>query len=606
VSGAERNPFLSDLIQHLPSAALEGLRDHAGDRWLVVDLDPTRMAPLLHVEADDPTRPLPHHSRLRVALPGYSGRKRADLVRSRMTAFLTHAGMWMLSIAEPGNGHRTPMLQAACERLRAFSDQMPGAPALLIRADGEFGYVSYASVIRQAGHHYLIRCAEYRPMLSHPEVQAVLARGSALRMREPESKVEREVFDVPSLCWKSANGATELSTRLVITRSVLPPGVTKPSVGHLHDGWVYELFVLDLPPSACSAAEVVSLYLGRGLLERVLGQEETELPTDRWICSEGRGQDLFQQLCQWVWNHRVVLGSTTIGGVSVRRMDWTVTVMSQAPEPIVSLPTGIPQSTQTPVDTTEKNVETVTETLTDATSAEATPKRYTAEKFIRDEQGVVRCPEGEVMRRVEVRRFRSGVRERFQTPAKACKQCTQRVVCRGSDEPFMKGRIVNLPRNQQAPISSDHPAIPVPADLIIETEPTQRLRSNHPRTYHLPRWQYDRLMWTDIEASRARNTLVQALFREHFEWLPAPAVTTTDTQLPTTPMTRDQRARRGRTWKQLVERNDCPPGRLGARILITGISAGLATAIGLTVQSSCSDDHLGVTAMKSSGMVATA
>ena len=26
------------------AAALEGLRDHAGDRWLVVDLDPTRMA----------------------------------------------------------------------------------------------------------------------------------------------------------------------------------------------------------------------------------------------------------------------------------------------------------------------------------------------------------------------------------------------------------------------------------------------------------------------------------------------------------------------------------------------------------------------------------
>src|SRR6266705_3304566 len=37
LSGAKRNPFLSDLIKHLPSPALEGLRDHAGDRWLVVD-----------------------------------------------------------------------------------------------------------------------------------------------------------------------------------------------------------------------------------------------------------------------------------------------------------------------------------------------------------------------------------------------------------------------------------------------------------------------------------------------------------------------------------------------------------------------------------------
>jgi hypothetical protein len=594
------------LIQRLPAAALEGLRDHTGNRWLVVDLDPTRMTTLLHVEADDPTRPLPRHSRLRVAAPGYAGRKRADLIRSRMTAFLTHAGMWMLSIAEPGNGHRTPMLQAACERLRVFSNQMPGAPALLVRADGEFGYAPYAAVIRQAGHHYLLRCADYRRMLSHPEVQAVLARGSTLRMREPESKVEREVFDVPTLCWQPADGATELSTRLVITRSMLPPGVTKPSVGHLHDGWVYELFVLDLPPSACSAAEAVSLYLGRGLLERALGQEDTELPTDRWICSEGRGQDLFQQLCQWVWNHRVVLGSTMIGGVSVRRMDWTVTVVSQVPEPIVSLPTGIPQSTQTPTDKTEKNVQTVTETLTDATSAEETPKRYTAEQFVRDEQGVLHCPAGEVMRRVEVRRCRSGVRERFQAPAEACKPCAQRVACRGSDEPFMKGRILNLPRNQDVPVSSDNPAIPIAADLVIETDPMQQPRSKTQSKYPLPRWQYDLLMWTDIEASRARNTLIQALFREHFEWLPAPAVTTTDMQLPIAPMTRDQRARRGRTWKQLVERNDCPPSRLKARILITGISAGLATAIGLMAPSTCPDSHLGVTAMKSSGMVATA
>lgn len=509
----------------------------------------------------------------------------------------------MLSIAEPGNGHRTPMLQAACERLRAFSDRMPGAPALLVRADGEFGYVQYAAVIRQAGHHYLLRCADYRRVLSHPEVQDVLARGSTLRMREPESKVEREVFDVPALRWQSADGKTELWTRVVITRTVLPPDVTKPSVGHLHDGWVYELFVLDLPPSACSAAEAVSLYLGRGLLERALGQEDTELPTDRWICSEGRGQDLFQQLCQWVWNHRVVLGSARMGGISVRRMDWTVTVVSQVPEPIVSLPTGIPQSTQTTTDTTEK---TVTDALTDPTPAEATPKRYTAEQFIRDQQGVLRCPAGEVMRRVEVRRCRSGVRERFQAPAEACKLCAQRVACRGSDEPFMKGRILNLPLNQEVPVSSDNPATPITADLIIETDPTQQPRSKNPSKYHLPRWQYDTLMWMDIEASRARNTLVQALFREHFEWLPAPAVTTTDTQLPMIPMTRDQRARRGRTWKQLVERNDCPPSRLKARILITGISAGLATAIGLTARSTCPEGHLGVTVMKSSGMVATA
>jgi hypothetical protein len=586
--------------------ALEGLRDHAGDRWLVVDLDPTRMATLLHVEADDPTRPLPRHSRLRVAAPGYSGRKRADLIRSRMTAFLTHAGMWMLSIAEPGNGHRTPMLQAACERLRAFSDQMPGAPPLLIRADGEFGYVQYAAVIRQAGHHYLLRCADYRRMLSRPEVQAVLARGSALRMREPESKVEREVFDVPALRWQSADGATELSTRLVITRSMLPPGVTKPSVGHLHDGWVYELFALDLPPSACSAAEAVSLYLGRGLLERALGQEDTELPTDRWICSEGRGQDLFQQLCQWVWNHRVVLGSAMIGGVSVRRMEWTVTVQSQAPAPIASLPTGIPPSMQVATDPTEQNPTSVPDAPVEPTPTAEATKRYAVEQFVRDTQGVLRCPAGEVMKRVEVRRCRSGVRERFQAPVDVCKQCTQRVACRGSDEPFMKGRIVNLPLNQDAHVAPDNPTLSSTSEVLIERCAMQPQRSERQGKYHLPRWQYDRLIWTDLESSRARNTFVQTLAREHFEWIPAPMATAIAVQAAIVPMTRDQRARRGRTWKQLVECNDCPPERLNSQIIITGISARLATTIGLTTRPTCHSGHFDVTATKSSGVVATA
>jgi hypothetical protein len=598
---------LSDLIKHLPSEVLEGLRDHTGDRWLVVDLDPTRMTTLLHTEADDPTRPLPRHSRLRVAAPGYSGRKRADLIRSRMTAFLTHAGMWMLSIAEPGNGHRTAMLQAACERLRAFSHQMPGAPALVVRADGEFGYVQYAAVIRQAGHHYLLRCADYRRVFSHPEVQTVLARGSTLRMREPESKVEREVFDVPALRWQSADGKIELCTRLVITRTVLPPGVSKPSVGHLHDGWVYELFVLDLPPSACSAAEAVSLYLGRGLLERALGQEDTELPTDRWICSEGHGQDLFQQLCQWVWNHRVVLGSARIGGVSVRRMDWTVTAAGQAPELIVSLPTGIPQSMQTPMDTTEQNVQPLSDKPTEPTPAVAEPKRYSVEQFIRDEQGVLRCPAGEVMKCVEVRRCRSGLRERFQAPANACKLCPQRLACRGNHKPFMQSRRINLPPNQESQGTSAPPGIPITTDVILEACATQPPRSERPSQFHLPRWQHDLLRWTDIESSRARSTLVQALFREHFEWLPAPAVTTTADRQPAIVLTtRDQRARRGRTWKQLVERNDCPPERLKARILITGISASLAMAMGLTTRSTYLDGHLVVTAAKSSRMVATA
>lgn len=604
---------MSDLIQQLPPAALEGLRDHAGDRWLFVDLDPTKMTTLLHTAADDPARPRPHHARQRLAAPGYPGRKRADLVRSRMTALLAPAGVWLCSIAQPGNGQRTPMLREACARLRAFRERVPAGPPLVVRADGEFGYAVYAATIRDAGHHYLVRCVDYRPVLTHPEVQAVLARGSARRLREPSSRIERELFDVPALRWQSADRTTEVLTRVVITRCRLPPNATKPAVGHLHEGWVYELMVTDLPAAACSAAEVVSLYLGRGLLECALGHEDEELPTDRWICSEPRGQDLFQLLCQWVWNRRVTLGHARLGDVAVRRTDWTVRVVAQAPTPIVSLPTGLAPAASPRTDAAEPTGEPAADAppVTAPAAVVGGVTRFGPEHFVRAADGVVRCPAGVVMRRVELRVRRRGVRERLRAPAADCRACAQRRACRGADAPFMDGRIVDLPRHSTAPAaaaaaaSAVRPtaATPVAPDAPAAPPPA---RVTQPVKVHLPRWQYDVLRWTDLAASHARTTLMHALARERFEWIAPAAAAVTDEQATTCAMTRDQRARRGCTWEQLAERNACPPERRRAQIVISGIAPALAAAIGVITRPRSLLGYRNGSAPESPGPVATA
>ena len=205
-------------------------------------------------------------------------------------------------------------------------------------------------------------------------VQAtVLAQGSGVRMQMPGSLVVREVFDVPAVFWSSKDQKVTLTTRMVVTRHTLAPDTTRPSVGYLHQGWVYELFVLDLEPSACSAAEAVSLYLGRGLLECALGQEDQELPTDRWICSEGRGQDLFQRVCQWVWNHRVVLGCALLGHVPMRHTEWTVEVTAQDPVPLVALPTGL----LTPSEPTSSEPTSSESTSSESTAPQATPLEAT-------------------------------------------------------------------------------------------------------------------------------------------------------------------------------------------------------------------------------------
>jgi len=117
---------LSDLIARLPAAALQGLIDHMGRSWLFFDIDPTHMTTLEHPDSADPTRPPVQHPRAQVAAPGYPGRKRADAIRSRMTVLLSHAQMWALTFAQPGNGQRTPAVERACDTV---ADPRPSAGA---------------------------------------------------------------------------------------------------------------------------------------------------------------------------------------------------------------------------------------------------------------------------------------------------------------------------------------------------------------------------------------------------------------------------------------------------------------------------------------------
>ena len=53
------------------------------------------------------------------------------------------------------------------------------------------------------------------------------------------------------------------------------------------------------------AARAYTLYQERGAFEATLGQEDRELPTDRWVSFADHGQEFWQILCQWVWNLRL-------------------------------------------------------------------------------------------------------------------------------------------------------------------------------------------------------------------------------------------------------------------------------------------------------------
>ena len=109
--------FLSDLTARQPPVGLEGLIDHAGRSWLFFDFDPTHMVTLDHPDSADPARPAVLHRGAESAAPGYPGRKRADAICSRMTVLLSHAQMWALTFAQPGNGQRSPAVEMACQTI---------------------------------------------------------------------------------------------------------------------------------------------------------------------------------------------------------------------------------------------------------------------------------------------------------------------------------------------------------------------------------------------------------------------------------------------------------------------------------------------------------
>lgn len=609
------------MIRRMPHAALQGLIDHMGRSWLLFDIDPTHMTTLEHADSNESTRPPVARPRKKVAAPGYPGRKRADAIRSRMTVLVSSAMMWALTFAQPGNGQRSPALERACETIAHLRSRLLVRPAeqgagddgatlpgdgltvsraslmreCVVRADGEFGLLPYVAIIQRHGLHYLIRCRDYKAIFALPAVQEALRPGSTCQTHSADSPMTRQLFDIPDVVWGEVEGCV-VRPRVVVTRSPLPPGQTKPAVGHLHKGFVYEVFVTDLPPSALHAADVVALYLNRGLLEKTLADEDREMRTDRWMTNCGPGQDLFQVLCQWVWNQRLALGVKMIHAPLPRVTRFDVPLTPCAPEPLDSLPDGRPAETPAAPHAPAAS-ETVASAQAEATATDApampTPPStasFGPSAFKRDAPGKVTCPAGQPMRRVEVRMRSGGPRERFEAPRKACQVCPSASKCRQTSASTSKGRIVDLPmtstdsanylgaraatgspqtRRAQLPLES-----PSPAPAVL---PARRL----------PLLQQPHLYWADLPASEARHSLHETLAREHVEIRPS-AQPPARRPAPRI-LERDQRAHRRRTWDERLARNARPHDAPPIRIHVSGVPPKLARAVGLP--SSASQPH---------------
>src|SRR3989440_10720742 len=277
-----------------------GLVDRAGNTWVVFDIDGTREA--ARQRALPQTEDLPPSFRRldEVCAPGYTGRKRGQVVRTRTVISQAHSYHWLGSFGNRGNGrYREELRKGLCAIGRYLVTHQLSQERTLLRLDGQYG--NGAVLWDVAGFAFVTGGKDYK-LLDHPSVSARLHLPPDQVQQRPESQTERSLYDCPQV----PVGPDDVLCRVVVATH--PAGKKKSPVGVTRAGVVYELFFTTLPQQGFTARDVVELYLHRGAFEPTLSDEDQEIDPDRWCSHAAWGQECWQLIAQWVWNLRLELG----------------------------------------------------------------------------------------------------------------------------------------------------------------------------------------------------------------------------------------------------------------------------------------------------------
>ncbi len=139
---ALRTLFLEDLLARpLNKDRQTGeLVDRAGKDRVVFDIDGTREAARQRALPKTPDLPAPQRRLGKLCAPGYTGRKRGEVVRTRTVISQAHTSQWLGSFANPGNGLYREELRRAVAAIRLYSKayDLP-EERVLLRLDGQYG-----------------------------------------------------------------------------------------------------------------------------------------------------------------------------------------------------------------------------------------------------------------------------------------------------------------------------------------------------------------------------------------------------------------------------------------------------------------------------------
>jgi hypothetical protein len=500
-----------------------GIFDRQGRRFIVFDVDATRQAARQRALPTAPELPPPRRRLDAVCAPGYTGRKRGEVVRTRTTALQMHTRQWIGTYAGKGNGDYRGELASTLQAITTYLKQFACSSEMaLARLDGQYGDAVVVAQIMLAHIHVVTRGRGYQ-LLEHPQLRRVLAHPPTACVTRLTTGEVVELFDGGWL----PLGEGLPRVRVIVARHPAAPPGKSVTVGKRIDEWVYELFLTDLDADGFLAEDILDLYHGRGAFEAVLSDEDVEEDPDRWCSYTECGQELWQVACQWVWNLRLTLGKT-MQGAELREMEWA------------------PPKEAPPFLVVEENPPEEYGPWQWATSFGRATGRFGAEAFTLQENGRLRCPAGASLWLSEVRQENAftqrAVYLAYQTD---CQQCSLREQCLASGAKGDRARRVSAVRRL------------LPAPAVVARKPIM----------------LGALRWVDVAGRALRRAWTAHWRRQYVEVLPL-----TQTQPEAKPPPRPPRAIRSHhrwRWQDRLARNGWwgPPQ---VRITVAGVPAFLA------------------------------
>jgi hypothetical protein len=541
--------FQKDLLARTPFASPGGLWDRKGQQWLVVDVDGTRQAArqraLPHLESLPP----PHRRFDHVCAPGYRGRKRGEVVRTRTTVLQAHTHQWLGTFAGPGNGDYRGELKRAIQTIASYATELSlPLSQVLLRLDGLYGNAAPLSEVLAAGLGLIARSKDYT-LLDLEVVQQRLSGPPDRQCTHPESGMSRALYDCPEV--PLAPGGPQV--RLIVATH--PATSLPPSIGVQREGVVYELFVCTLPSPAFTSSDVLDLYLHRGSFEPVLADEDQEQDPDRWCSHTACGQEFWQIVSQWVWNLRLELGQT-LSSSELRTTEFAKAA-DVPPASAIEPPAPVepaPLSQQTPP------VKYGPPTFARPSFTGGFP----GSAFLPQPDGTLRCPANHPLYPQERRPERDGsIRVLYAARIGHCRCCVLRSQCQESSASLKPRRVSALLWPLADTLSAGSPPLPeLPAAPPL-----------------CP------VLWRDWPRCRLRRAWLKVIRSQTvtFCWQTPQAAQQT-AQTSENVLTRAQRAHYRLSWEERLTRNALPSNAPPLTVTLHGLPPSFVVAFGFAVQ----------------------